>query len=116
MIVSEAAGTLRAFVDLLCREQTLLAEGDVDALPPLLAEKSVLTERLNGMSSERDEDFRKLAAEARALNEANGKLIALRMQHNQQALTSLMAAADRSVTYGPDGQQRVGSGRSLGKA
>lgn len=58
-----------------------------------------------------------LAAEARALNEANGKLIALHLQHNQQALTALLAAADRAATYGPDGQARPSiGGRSLGSA
>ncbi len=58
-----------------------------------------------------------LAAEARALNETNGKLIGLHMQNNQQALSVLMAAADQAVTYGPDGQRKAGSGgRSLGSA
>lgn len=58
-----------------------------------------------------------LAAEARAINEANGKAIALHLQHNQQALTVLMAAADRTATYGPDGQPLAGiGGRSLGSA
>lgn len=58
-----------------------------------------------------------LAAEARALNEANGKAIALHLQHNQQALSVLMAAADRTATYGPDGQPLTGvGGRSLGSA
>ncbi len=58
-----------------------------------------------------------LAAEARTLNELNGKLIATRLQHNQGALAVLMAAADQAATYGPDGQPRTGSGgRSLGSA
>ena len=58
-----------------------------------------------------------LTAEARALNETNGKLINIRLQNNQQALSILMAAADQAVTYGPDGQQRAGGGgRSLGSA
>lgn len=58
-----------------------------------------------------------LLATARTLNETNGKLIAVRMQHNQQALATLMSAADRLATYGPDGQQKTtGSGRSLGSA
>ncbi len=58
-----------------------------------------------------------LTAEARALNETNGKLIAIRLQNNQQALSILMAAADQAVTYGPDGQQQTGGGgRSLGSA
>jgi flagellar biosynthesis protein FlgN len=58
-----------------------------------------------------------LAAEARTLNELNGKLIVQRMQHNQKALAVLMAAANQAATYGPDGQQRAGGGgRSLGSA
>ena len=58
-----------------------------------------------------------LAAEARALNESNGKMIAQQLQHNQQALSVLMAAADQTSTYGPDGQPRTGpGGRSLGSA
>lgn len=58
-----------------------------------------------------------LTAEARALNETSGKLIALHLQHNQQALAALLAAAGQAMTYGPDGQQRGGGGgRSLGSA
>ncbi len=61
--------------------------------------------------------FLKLAGEARDLNLLNGKLIGLHMQHNQQALTALTAAADRATTYGPDGQQQSSIGsRILGKA
>jgi len=58
-----------------------------------------------------------LAAEARALNETNGKLIRIHWQHNQAALATLMSAADRAMTYGPDGQQKGGGGgRILGSA
>lgn len=58
-----------------------------------------------------------LTAEARALNDTNGKLINVRLQNNQQALSILLAAADQAFTYGPDGQQRAGTGgRSLGSA
>lgn len=58
-----------------------------------------------------------LAATARELNDLNGRLIGLHMQHNQQALATLMAAANLATTYGPDGQQQTaGGGRSLGKA
>jgi flagella synthesis protein FlgN len=58
-----------------------------------------------------------LTADARSLNDTNGKLINVRLQNNQQALSILLAAADQAVTYGPDGQQRAGgSGRSLGSA
>ena len=58
-----------------------------------------------------------LAAEARDINAANGKLIGLHMQHNQQAFSALMGAAGRAMTYGPDGQQQIGpGGRTLGTA
>lgn len=60
-----------------------------------------------------------LAAEARSLNELNGKLIGTRLQHNQQALAALMSATEQAMTYGPDGQTTAGSGgtgRILGSA
>lgn len=57
------------------------------------------------------------AAKARDLNATNGKLIAERMRHNQQALAVLLAASDAASLYGPDGQPRLGSsGRPLGSA
>lgn len=63
------------------------------------------------------QELLELTMQARNLNETNGKLINLRMQHNQQALAVLMAAADKAMTYGPDGQQRTGgTGRFLGSA
>lgn len=58
-----------------------------------------------------------LTRKARDLNETNGKLIGLHLSHNQQAFAALMGAADRAMTYGPDGQQQTGlGGRILGKA
>lgn len=58
-----------------------------------------------------------VASEAQALNQTNGKLIRLHLQHNQQAMNALMAAANQATTYGPDGHQRpAGSGRFLGSA
>lgn len=71
-----------------------------------------------GASSRRRwEQLLVLAGEAKMLNETNGKLIALQLDHNQQALNAIMAAADKAATYGPDGQQKgAGSGRSLGSA
>ena len=68
-------------------------------------------------SRRRWQQLLQLAAEARALNETNGKLIGVHLQHNQQALNTLLAAVDQAATYGPDGQQRSGAaGRSLGSA
>lgn len=71
-----------------------------------------------GVAYQRQWDrLRDLAGEARALNTANGKAINLQMQHNQQALTVLLAAANQAATYGPDGQPKCPPGsRSLGSA
>jgi len=59
----------------------------------------------------------KISAEAQALNESNGKLIAMLLQHNQQSLNVLMAAANQASLYGPDGQTKPkGGGRLFGAA
>ena len=140
--------TLQSFIELLRREQTLLAGGTTEGLTDLAAEKSTAAVELGRLSAARDGELAcihlpsgragmdawtltdagapsqrnwdrllLLAAEARALNESNGKLIALQLQHNQQALSVLMAAADQTSTYGPDGQPRAApGGRSLGSA
>ena len=56
-----------------------------------------------------------LADKARAQNQTNGELIATRLANNQQALATLMAAANQAALYGPDGQAHpLGGGRSLG--
>ena len=58
-----------------------------------------------------------LTGEAQSLNESNGKLIAMRMQHNQQALNVLQSAANQTALYGPDGQTKsTGGGHLFGKA
>lgn len=58
-----------------------------------------------------------LSTEAQALNESNGKLIAMRMQHNQQALNVLLTASNQATVYGPDGQTKsAGGGRLFGAA
>jgi flagella synthesis protein FlgN len=61
--------------------------------------------------------LRALAAEARSLNDTNGRLIGIHLENNQQALAVLLSAANQAATYGPDGQQKPGGGgRSLGSA
>jgi len=58
-----------------------------------------------------------LTAEAQSLNDSNGKLIAMRIQHNQQALNVLLSAANQTTLYGPDGQTKPsGGGHLFGKA
>jgi flagella synthesis protein FlgN len=57
------------------------------------------------------------AREVKQRNELNGRLIAEKLSHNQQALQALSAAAERTALYGPDGQTRIGGGgRSFGRA
>lgn len=53
--------------------------------------------------------------EARELNLLNGKLIAMRLQHNQQTLSALLSssATPQSNLYGPDGQPTQLSGRRI---
>ena len=56
-----------------------------------------------------------LAREAHARNALNGKLITERLQNNQQALSTLLLAAEQPQIYGPDGQARpTGGSRHLG--
>lgn len=57
------------------------------------------------------------AAEARNLNEVNGALLTLRLQHSQAALASMQAAARQHSVYGPDGQSDLRpANRDLGRA
>jgi flagella synthesis protein FlgN len=58
-----------------------------------------------------------LAAEARALNDINGKLITTRLAHNQAALSALQLSTRVHNIYGPDGQAAIVAGqRDLGHA
>ena len=58
-----------------------------------------------------------LTGAAQSLNDSNGKLIAMRIQHNQQALNVLLSAANQTALYGPDGQTKSsGRGNLFGKA
>jgi flagellar biosynthesis protein FlgN len=146
-LLLEEAGQLRGFLVLLEQEQQALADGDIDRLMPLAAEKGALFAQLSRLGEARAvalasdgftadkkgmadwlrahpelADARKawaalldLAGKANALNLTNGKLIATRLAHNQQALSALLAAANQGELYGPDGQAHpVGGGRSLG--
>lgn len=58
--------------------------------------------------------LKKLVAEAKELNLLNGKLIAMRMQHNQQLLNALVTTSrSHNSLYGPDGQPTQLSGRRI---
>jgi flagellar biosynthesis protein FlgN len=107
---SRGAGQLTSLAE--AREAQLAAL----KLPAGRAGMDAWTTSADGTSS-RDNwnQLLQLAVEARALNEANGKLIGVHLQHCQQGINVLTAALDQAATYGPDGQQRTGiSGRSRG--
>lgn len=58
--------------------------------------------------------LKELVMEARELNLLNGKLIAMRLQHNQQALSALLSTSSpQSNLYGPNGQPTQLSGRRI---
>lgn len=63
------------------------------------------------------QELTRFAAQARSLNETNGKLMATRLSHNQAALSALQSAASAQDLYGPDGHAAVVAGqRELGRA
>lgn len=146
-LLAEETREVEAFVDLLRQEQALLASaGNADALAPHVERKYAAAARLKLLADKREnllvaqghetgsrgmaawltrnalalpvwQRLLALAAEARQINETNGKLIAIHWQHNQAALAALLAVTDRAVTYGPDGHpQSSGGGRPLGSA
>ncbi|MCZ4306635.1 flagellar protein FlgN [Zoogloeaceae bacterium G21618-S1] len=143
-LIIDEASRLRGFVDLLVHEEQLLIDGQADALMPVADDKNQRYRQLQKINDDRtrllarlglqqtDAIIRalcqdapaalaawdavlKLAREARDRNQRNGVLIVERMQHNQAALSTLLAAANQPQLYGPDGQSRpAGGGRSLG--
>lgn len=126
---------VREFVELLEREQRLLAEADVDGqqlIEVADGKRRVLAEieRLDGIRSgaqrrlgyadgasgaeqaARDAQcldawlaLRDLAERAQTLNQLNGDVIRLRMEQNQRILNFLNEAAGKPL-YGPNGQAR----------
>lgn len=143
-LIIDEASRLRGFVDVLVHEEQLLIEGQADALLPLAEEKNQRYRQLQKINDDRTrllarlgqqpsgaviralcqdapaalaawDTVLELAREARDRNQRNGVLIVERMQHNQAALSTLLAAANQPQLYGPDGQSRpAGGGRSLG--
>lgn len=139
-VIEDEASLLADFVALLEQEESLLVEGQTDALLTLANQKTQVYRRLQFLHDERSriaarfrqpnlkavlaampaaaarwEEVLSLAAEAQRRNGVNGQLIAERMKHNQAALSVLLAAADQPQLYGPDGQSRpTARGRPLG--
>jgi len=136
---------IHQFVELLERERAALVATETDVLLTLAETKTELYRKLQLQHRVRadilsgqqldntDADIRtlcagmpetlarwndiiKLATDAHARNELNGKLITEHMQHNQSALSVLMAAAEQPL-YDAEGATRpAGRGRHLGSA
>ena len=145
-MIEDEAVLLRAFNDLLRREEGLLIEAHTDALLTLAGEKTELYRRLQRLYDERAlllgrlglpnsdsalrtvcrtlpdtlarwDEVLELARDAQQRNSLNGQLIAERLHSNQAALAVLMAASDGPQLYGADGHARPsGGGRILGRA
>ncbi len=139
---------LRRFIEILQQEQAALVNADVDQLIAISTEKLKQAEQLNRLAQARVNALEHLgiqndrvhveawlasqsrdtaavwhaliesASAAQQLNQTNGKLIESQLQNNQQALNTLVSAANQSAVYGADGQPRTtypASQRSLGK-
>ena len=146
LLLEAESSQLGKFLDLLEREETVLISGDTDGLLSITREKderyrqlqhlhddrSVLVARLSRGKGDaairslcarmpkalaRWDEVLSLASRARERNRMNGQLIARHMQHNQAALSVLLAAADHPQLYDAEGHSRPsGGGRMLGSA
>jgi flagellar biosynthesis protein FlgN len=137
---------LQAFVALLESEQQALIAGQTEQLLPLADSKTLAVQELNKLANARNNmllasgaksgaggietwlqahaagslpvwrDIQKLALQSQQTNSSNGKLIQLKLWHNQQALAVLHKAANSAGSlYGPDGQPHISAtGRTLG--
>lgn len=146
VLIGEERDGLQKFIALLQQEEALLIAGKIDTLTTLAEEKTALYRALQRLSDDRTVMFARvgakvsnenirltlgslpdaltswdeviaLATEAKERNRVNGQLIRDRLQNNQQALTTLLSAAEHPQIYGQDGQSRpTGGGRHLGSA
>lgn len=146
VLIGEERTGLQQFIALLQQEEALLIAGKIDALTSLAEEKTRLYRTLQRVSDDRTVMFSRvgarvtnenirlalgslpaaltsweevvtLAGEAKERNRLNGQLILERLQNNQQALSTLLAAAEHPQIYGQDGQSRPTAGsRHLGSA
>lgn len=99
------------------RESALAVLGHAPGREGMRAWIATLPEDQRVAAAVRWQRLLEVAEACRDTHAVNGKLIAVQLAHTQQALNALMTAGGQAITYGPDGQQRVGgSGRSLGSA
>lgn len=131
---------VREFIVVLEQERKILGERDVEPLFALSEQKNrfarllqqsadARTLLLNQAGLQHDKAgvenllgdpehpawgaYLKAVAEARTLNQANGKQLTERLAHNHQALAILMAHSDQPTVYGPDGSARMRPGSRL---
>jgi flagella synthesis protein FlgN len=140
------AETLQLFQSLLDAEQQAILDSNIEALEKLTQSKLELIEHLNCHAAERQHHIialgihadragiqqwadtagqsakdawaalLKAAEAAQQANQVNGALIQTHLQHNQQALSALLAAANQASLYGPDGQKKnAPNGTSTGR-
>ncbi|SAK42845.1 FlgN family protein [Caballeronia hypogeia] len=132
--VTEEVAAVQAFESLLVdEEKALIAAQPLPALPGIVENKTVLTERISALEKERDaqlaalgfptgfvgmeaaaagdgplaEQWALLTAAARRAkqgNNNNGVLIRTRMEYNRKALAALQVAPSKAGFYGPDGR------------
>lgn len=144
-LAAELSG-LRSFLALLEREQGMLVENLTDQLVDLSAQKSSAAVALHKLAETRHALLQRhipqqnvqsikswlglhckeclpvwleivtLSQRAQQINQANGELIQMKLRHNQQALSVLINAVNKSGVYGRNGQPdfSAGSSRSLG--
>ncbi len=126
---------LKEFVELLEHEQKLLSSSEVDgeAVRKLATDKKTMLERLESLESQRAkgqhtlgypsglegakkaasdskclpfwEEITLLAFRAKSLNEINGNLIKMRLDHANQMISFFNKVAGEPL-YGPDGKSK----------
>jgi flagella synthesis protein FlgN len=138
---------VEVFLGILNKEQDALIEGKIERVEALASDKAQVAGQLAELAAQRNRglasrnlnpdsagmeaclagagataagtwrDLLGLVQVAQQLNRTNGELIAVRLQHNQQALAALQGAAGAVSLYGPKGQQTLGfgGGRPLGR-
>lgn len=146
LLLEAESSQLKKFLDLLQREEAILIQGDTDGLITITREKNERFRQLQHLHDDRAillsrcgfnnsnaalrtfcanlpralarwDEVLTLAAQARQRNEFNGQLITERLQHNQAALSVLLAATDQPPLYDAGGHSRPsGGGRMLGSA
>ena len=92
-----------------------------DALPPIAAAKLLEIDKLLELGRSRDpaigrsddpeteaavEELFRLAADARRINDINGRMIAVQQHHFDRALAALWHAAGVTPLYGADGRHQ----------